>query len=386
MRRISNAILPSLVLPVLMSTLAAPCAFAYPPDNAAVLYYKASLLCRIDDEMGSALHDFRKGKIELNEKIEKLVKDNREAITTLLDACQVANCDWGINYARGFELMPPSYAGLRQLSTLIVAEAKIHARDGDYRTALDRCISLHKMASHINDRLFISHLVGISINAMAHECTAEMLSYATSDVKTLTWLKTQLAQIEGLPLPIGPAFDGEKQAGAVSITVDRMANVLEIGLGDEAFQKQVLEKVRAGDEAFFEKNRAIWNQYCSGVVTAFDLPYPQAHAKLQQLYEEVSGHPNAIFMTALAPACERVCTLSVRSKTHCNAIQTALELYLTRARTGQLPDSLPANAPRDLFSGKPFRYEKTTDGFTLHCQGKDLDKDKTYEYEFKIKK
>ena len=47
---------------------------------------------------------------------------------------------------------------------------------------------------------------------------------------------------------------------------------------------------------------------------------------------------------------------------------------------------MPAGAAGDLFSGKPFRYEKTDDGFTLHCQGKDLDKDKTYDYAFKIKK
>ena len=91
-------------------------------------------------------------------------------------------------------------------------------------------------------------------------------------------------------------------------------------------------------------------------------------------------------MVALVPSCEKICTPSVRSKTHYNATRTALELYITRAKTGQLPDALPPNARQDLFSGKPFRYEKTAEGFVLHCQGKDLDKDKTYKYEFKVNK
>jgi len=52
----------------------------------------------------------------------------------------------------------------------------------------------------------------------------------------------------------------------------------------------------------------------------------------------------------------------------------------------QLPDELPADLPKDLFGGKDFEYERTKDGFVLRCQGKDLSKDKIYEYEFKVKK
>jgi len=47
---------------------------------------------------------------------------------------------------------------------------------------------------------------------------------------------------------------------------------------------------------------------------------------------------------------------------------------------------LPAELPGDLFSGKDFQYEKTTEGFILRCQGEDLYKNEVYEYEFKVKK
>lgn len=386
MRRSTHLTCITIMSLALMSLSATPSAFGYPPDNAAVLYYKAAQLCQIDDEMGNALRDFRKSKIALDDKIRELVKKNREATIALLDACEVKDCDWGINYTRGFELMPPRYATLRQLSTLVVAEAKIHVQDGGYRTALGRCLSLHKMAGHINDRLFISHLVGISINEIAHTCMSEILSIMPPDTETLTWLKTELMKIENLPLPIELALDGERQAGAVSMTVDRMAAVSEVGFGDEAFQKTVLEKVRAGDEAFFATNRAAWIAYWDEAAAAFDLPYPQAHPQLKRVYEQHGSNPDAILMAHLAPTCGAMCTHWTKSRTHYNAMRIAIDLYLAKAQTGRLPDALPANAPNDLFSGKPFRYEKATDGFILHCQGKDLDKDKVYEYEFKIRK
>ena len=59
---------------------------------------------------------------------------------------------------------------------------------------------------------------------------------------------------------------------------------------------------------------------------------------------------------------------------------------MIKAKTGKLPDTLPAGLPGDLFSSKPFGYEKTPEGFILRCQGKDLGRNEVYEYEFKMKK
>ena len=75
----------------------------------------------------------------------------------------------------------------------------------------------------------------------------------------------------------------------------------------------------------------------------------------------------------------------MESTTFSNAIKAALELYIITAKTGKLPDSLPPGMPKDLFSGKDFKYEKISDGFTLKCQSKDLSKDETHEYKFKVK-
>jgi hypothetical protein len=88
---------------------------------------------------------------------------------------------------------------------------------------------------------------------------------------------------------------------------------------------------------------------------------------------------------AFIPALARILTLKTKNETHANAIKAATEVLLKRAKTKRLPDALPAGLPKDLFSGKDFKYEKTADGFTLRCRGKDLDKYETYKYEFKVK-
>jgi len=65
---------------------------------------------------------------------------------------------------------------------------------------------------------------------------------------------------------------------------------------------------------------------------------------------------------------------------------TAVDIYIINAKTGKLPDAIPASLPKDMFSGKDFEYEKTADGFILRCQGRDLLKDEVHEYEFKVAK
>ncbi len=154
--------------------------------------------------------------------------------------------------------------------------------------------------------------------------------------------------------------------------------------------KESIEKVRNGDEEFFRASREYYSNYVTSVQLALDLPYPQSHKLLEQLSEQAEkqavDNPAAILSAALWPAVTRICTLDVRARTHFNALKAAIDIYIARAKTGRLPDTLPAGLPKDLFSGKDFEYEKTKDGFILRCRGKDLDKDEIFKYEFKVPK
>ena len=165
-----------LILPAMVFFLMAAGAYSYPPDNAAVLYYKAAMLYEVNDEMADMLADLQKGKIELNDKIREFVKENRQIINTVLDASELKNCDWGIDVSGGMDVTIPHLSKMKQLSRLIIAEAKILAEDGDYEAALSRCMNLYKMARHINDRIYISYLVTISINSLTNKCITQIMS------------------------------------------------------------------------------------------------------------------------------------------------------------------------------------------------------------------
>lgn len=66
-------------------------------------------------------------------------------------------------------------------------------------------------------------------------------------------------------------------------------------------------------------------------------------------------------------------------------LDDVVEVYLVKAETGQLPEALPAYAPKDPSRGQQFAYEITAQGFVLRCQAKDPREDKVWEYEFQVR-
>ncbi len=366
----------------------APSAFSYPPDNAAVLYYRAFTL--YEKENGIDLWDYWKGNIELNEKIEEHLTKNRRVINIVLDAAGVEHCDWGLDYSQGVEVLLPPHHKAREIFALLAAEAKMQADRGNYKKALGRCMSIYRMARHLNERPIICYLVAAAINAANHRCISQILSDMPQDTETLTWLKDELAELDKRPFSIEPSLSWKREAGIISMSPGKIDNTVRSDLDDGPFKEKVLKRILEADKQFFDRNREYWNNYMGDIITAFDLPYSQAYSKLKQLDEkpskEYSKNPDATLTAAFSPTWSRIYTISMRLGSHSNAVKAAIEIYIIKAKTGNLPDALLADLPRDLFSGKAFQYEKTKDGFVLRCQGKDLDEDKTYEYEFKVKK
>jgi hypothetical protein len=247
------------------------------------------------------------------------------------------------------------------------------------------------MARHVGDRMLISYLVSTSLNALANKRIEEILSRMPDDLETLTWLKNQIYDITSRVNTLKGAMNSEREIAFQQIRKENIGTILdEMGDSTDGMSKDAIEKIRNGDEEFFRASRQYYSNYVTSVQAALDLPYPQSHKQLEQLSEKVekqaADNPAAILSTALWPAVTRICTLDVKARTQFNALKAAIEVYIVRAKTGRLPEKLPADMPKDLFSGKDFEYEKTKDGFILRCQGKDLDKDEIFKYEFKVRK
>ena len=371
-------------------------AFAYPPENAAVLYYRAFMLWEEpNSDVDKALGELWKGNIKPNEHMRRYVARNRNVIRYIVTAAEIRNCDWGLDFSEGFSLAMPQLAKCRRAAYLLAADAKVSAERGDYRTALERCITIQKMAAHIGEDVLICYLVGTAINEIADECIIDILSEMPENLETLAWLQSQMVDESSRPLSVEAALAKEtelalREMRKIDVLLGQMSdgNQCDPNSGPGKKAGELLCRIQQGDEALLEKSRENFISHMAAMRAAFKLPYPQAHEELTRLAEKISKDaekkPEAILASIFCPAIAGVSSMRAESETLFNAVKTSIEIYITRAKTGKLPEKLPCGLPKDMFSGKDFLYEKTTEGFLLKCQGRDLDKDKVHEYTFEV--
>jgi len=386
MKKVDNtnstiAVWIALVLFVLTSSV-----FAQPPDNAALLYYQAFLLYEKPDEtMSKILTDFHDGKIGANEVIEQHIEKNRRVIDFIVTAAKTRNCDWGYDYSQGVDMVMPNLAQLRRASYLIEAEARLLGEKGDCKTALDRCLDMHKMGLHAADRTIIGYLVAIAISARANTTIPGILKDTPAEPATLKWLRNELFVLSSKQVSAQPALQMEQEVALESATLEGLEQLGRCLMLDP----NEMEQLRGFDEDLIEQNRDYYTNYMASAQAALSASetYEQIYTKLKKLDErlrDVAEEPGSVMAAALAPAVWRIYAQDIRAKTYSNAIRTAIDVYIIKAETGQLPDALPAGLPKDLFSGKDFEYEKKDAGFVLRCQARDLLKDVVHEYEFKV--
>ncbi|MBN1506886.1 MAG: hypothetical protein JW955_08570 [Sedimentisphaerales bacterium] len=361
-------------------------------DNAALLYYQACLLYGQPDEtLAQMLTDFRDGKIASNEPIRKHIEANLRVIEYVVKASDLPRCDWGYDYSQGLDLTLVHLSSIKRIAFLVAANARLYAEQGDYRTALDRCMMVHKMALQETDRMAVTYLMGVAMSAMANSTIQNLLIGISRDVGALNQTEAQLSQTQDAFPSLQYVITQEGQVLAASIRKEKAQDRVRDMAQEDVDTTAACARILAGDDAFFQRNRSHWLNAISSIVAVLDskLPYTQTRSKLDeldaQITESAKTNPDATFTGLLLPAISRIYGLSTRLQGHFNALRAATELYAIRARTGQLPDVLPADAPTDPFSGQAFVYEKANDHFTLRCSEKEEPaKAEANAYEFKL--
>ena len=182
-----------LALTIAMLTIPAFAIPKYPPDNAAVLYYKASLMYEAPEgDLGKQLSNFVKGDIEINDAISTLLASEQDAIETVTAAAKVSKCQWGYDYSEGFDLQLPVLAHMRNLSRIVLADAIVQIEQKNWSAAIQHCRTTYAMANHLKtDSILICNLVGIAIDQMTNSVMTNILSSMPAD-------KNALARIDSL--------------------------------------------------------------------------------------------------------------------------------------------------------------------------------------------
>ena len=366
-------------------------AFAsYPPDpdNAALLYYQSFLLCgQPDNATEIVLKDVLDGSLEPNDKAIECVNKNKQAIRLAIEASKISHCDWGLKYSDGLSMEMPYLGHTRLLTYLMICDARILASDGDFRTAFERCLAVQRMARQHGKSTDVGYLMGNSISKRSSACFQDILSQMPTNFGIIDWFGNELSYVDTMPFSILEIFKNSAAIFRTYISKEKAKELFLTELPDKSFQALAKNRIASGDASFFKQNADYWDNYVGNVMSAIALAYPQAYPKLESLVNENSAmeKPEATFSRLLMPEYDKIYGIGISGQTQFNAVRVAVVVYKIQASTGKLPDELPAGLPKDLFSDKPFVYEKTLDGFVLRCQGKDLSNDETYEYKFKVK-
>ncbi len=386
MKRMRNSQFAGMVFVSLMIALVASPVPALPPDpnNAALLYYQGFLsLPQLNQEARVHIGEVARGKVALDDQVREDIGKSTGAIHFAEAAVKVPACNWGVEYSQGFEALMPQLPLVRFMTFVLIADARVRAADGDYRGAIERCLMTETFARHVGDDTFISYLVSISVRGLTYKCMQEVMGQAAGDAELLQWLKNELVTSPGEILsPVRPLkIELEIVNDLMRIdNVEKFAWILAV-----SNEKKAAEIVKRADEKTLEQARRIYSERMNSALTVLStpMPYEQAHSRLKQLADFDQDDPVSRTAGAFTPALDKIFSQKTLVETKANAIMAGIEILLDRAKTGRLPDELPAGLPKDAFSGKDFEYEKTEEGFVLRCPDKDLD---VYRYEFKIKK
>jgi hypothetical protein len=369
------------------------------PDNAALLYYQAFLLRpEPDDDAWWSINEVLRGA-DPNDTLREYLnlRECRKTIEFAEAAAQLPHCDWGIRYSQGIGADLSLLANVRPLSFLISADARVLAADGDYHVALSRCFVIRRLAGHVGDDTMLNYLVSLAMDGVAHKCTQYVLGCMSPNIETLTWLRGQLIVVRDTIPSLARALEMDFELGLQSIhtnpdILESLREHLVERTDDENIRDEILVLT---EEELISIIREPYANFLDSVFHVMDseLMYEKKILEIQRLREEyidkyvsdmVPGSLAILYMYNSGTV-DEVYNIKVRNTAQFNALKAAIEIYLIKAETGQLPETLPGGLPKDPYSGQDFGYEITEEGFTFHSQGEDFEGRGGRLLEFKVK-
>jgi hypothetical protein len=371
------------------------------PDNPALLYYQAFLLRpEPDADTSESIHKVLRGG-EPDEKLKKYLKKqaSRDTIELAEAAAKLQQCNWGIRYSQGIGAPLPQLAQFRNLSFLLYVDARILAADGNYKEAFNRCLTIHRIAKHIGDYTIHFYLISLSLDGLTYRCIQDILGSMPPDIDILTWLREQLVVMSDDSSSFIQALKTDDEMCIHSFhsnpdSLKRLKEYLAEHADDEHTRERILGLTDEEFIAFVQKPNIDFIDSISRVIDS-EIAYQDKISEIQSLTKKMDDEYAASKYAGERRTAEHY-NIIVRNEAQLSALKAAIEIYLIKAQTGQLPKVLPDGLPKDPFSGKDFKYEITDKGFIFRCRAKDIIASRTFqspgteadfvhEYEFELR-
>jgi len=333
--------------------------------------------------------------VDLNKKIRYYLSQCREVIAVAQVASKIPECNWGTMCSHEFGYISPDPMEIKNFARLLIADAVRLAADGDYRVALERCLSVRRFARQVRGENNMLCLLSLAFDVQSLESIQFILCIMPPDEELLKWLQSQFVSIQGIPQLFAKSLEREFKLTLQRLRTNRkLLRTIRIQLVESTEYKNAKKRfLNLTDENLIAMVRKPYAKFLDSTLQALSSkkPYEQTYRRIEslsnELFEQYKDNP-AIGWTIedYVESMPNRYNVHIAHSSYLNAIKAAIEIYISAVNTGQLPKALPDYLPKDPYSGQDFEYKVTEEGFILRCRVKPINQDEIWQYEFKVKK
>lgn len=364
-------------------------------DNAALLYYQA---CLFRPEPNEALRYKIRPNAGSTPQIRTYLGHCLPVIEMLETASRIPGCTWAVWPEGGLSRMPWRRE-IGFVTNILLLDATTLAVDGHYRVALERCLTVRRIARHLSDDPELC-LFETGPDVQALYAIKVVLGMMPPDADILTWFRDRFAVVPGPRLSFAMTLHRKVrvQLEGMRTYPDHLRSLRDMALR-EAKGQQAKENIRnLTDEQFRSRAREGLTQFTDSILeiidseATYEQKLSQVHGLCNEMIEDDATDPivkGFISPSGMNMKGQIVLSYSryyVEHEAHVNGTKAAVEIYLVLAKTGKLPEKLPDHLPKDPFTGRDFGYEITDEGFALRCQGERFKQQKKSLLEFRVRK
>ena len=307
------------------------------PDNAALLYYQAFLL--LPDPNMNLINPVLDGA-EPDEKVREYIEDAHEAIELAEAAAKIPDCTWGIIYSQGLVPNLPQLEQCHYLTNILNVEARILTADGDYRAALEKCLTIRRLAQHIGNDTLLSYMLSLDVDTNAQNCIKYILGIMPSDIDILIWLQNQLFLWQGSSLSLTQLaqtleMDFQLKLQSIRINPTNISLIRDHFVQNPGKYGSADVVLNLTDEDIVVLAGEPYNDFLNSVIRVFgsEMPYEEKYTELQRLTEdlevEYSSYPTVVQIVIFcADYVLPLYSHNVQLISRMNALRAAVEIYI----------------------------------------------------------
>ncbi len=325
-----------------------------------------------------------------NSLLGEFILANQPLIREIREMAQQGGPVHPLDFSKGFSMDVSHLAKVRQCARLLRADAVIKAAGGNYSEAVEDVIAGMKLADALaQEPVLISQIKRIE----TYGIMTDALQQLTHGGEYPPHLASQLlAHIEHADnrAAFAESLTGQQVAGLQAFE-EILRGEVDVTLWPSSyseFRQTVRNRFRwlyfgPLGKPWVNMDESAYADIMTRVQDAAGLPYYEAHPQLMQIDQDIENLPSTRLVSqALLPALSRAWQAQARHEATIDLMQMGLLLEQYQGQHGSYPQGLDAIAPGlggelpvEPYTGEPYHYEASDDGFLLYSVGDNLTDD-----------